>query len=166
MEQTLFEDGDGSSSMTALAGMSGEWNRLSRSQETIESEVENLLARVGENEQRVAALPGIVERFDDAARASQLQLRAELLEHLEALAKQNVETSQSLSGLRETLGAQETSRGELQNELETLNRQIESERAGVLQTQKEIQEKWEVRWKIAIALGVLTAIIAIAALFV
>jgi DNA polymerase III delta prime subunit len=163
MEQTLFEDGDGSNSMTALAGMSGEWNRLSRSQETIEREMESLLQRIGENEQRVAALPGIVERFDDAARSSQLQLRAELLEHLEALAKQNVETSQSLSSLRETLGAQETQRNTLQTELQSLNQQIVTERAGVLQAQKETQSIWETRWKVALALGVLAIVIAIIA---
>jgi chromosome segregation ATPase len=165
MEQTLFEDGDGSSSVTALAGMSNEWNRLSRSQETIENEVQNLLERMGENEQRVAALPGIVERFDDAARAAQLQMRAELLEHLEALAKQNVETSQSLNSLREALRAHETKREELQSELQALNQTIVSEQAGVLQAQSEFEAKWKYRFDRILLLIVLLSLVTVASLF-
>ncbi|MGC1046178.1 hypothetical protein, partial [Pantoea agglomerans] len=92
MEQTLFEDGDGSHSSAALAGLSGEWNRLSRDQESMESEVQLLLERVGENERHIAALPGIIERFDDAARASQNAIRAELNERLEHLTQQTGST--------------------------------------------------------------------------
>jgi AAA+ superfamily predicted ATPase len=165
MEQTLFSDGDGSNA-ASLAGLGTEWNRLSRTQETLEGELSTLLERVAENERHVAALPGIVERFDDAARAAQLQMRAELLQHLEALAKQNVETSQSLGGLREGLSTLESNRNELQNKFETelqnLNQQIATEREGVLQSQREALAAWQTRWMIALALGVLAVVIAIA----
>jgi chromosome segregation ATPase len=72
--------------MSAMTGVNGAWSQLSRNQETIEDDVNTLAIRMGETEQRIAALPGIVERFDDAARSAQLQLRSELVTRLDELA--------------------------------------------------------------------------------
>ena len=80
MDQSLYsnDDGDGSHASSAMAGFNSAWGRMAQSQTDLESEVGHLTERMGESERRLAALPGIVERFDDAARASLTALRAEL----------------------------------------------------------------------------------------
>lgn len=164
MEQSIFEDGDGSHSST-LAGISGEWNRLARTQETLEGEVGTLLTRIAENERHVAALPGIVERFDDAARAAQLQMRAELLQHMEALAQQNVDTSQALGGIREDLTTLETNRNALHNELQAVNQRLVSEREELTANQNQAFAAWQTRWIVAIVLAGVALVIGIIAIF-
>jgi ATP-dependent Lon protease len=90
MDQSIFNDpsamGDGSHAMSSMTGVNGAWSQLSRNQETIEDDVNTLAIRMGETEQRIAAFSSIVERFDDAARTSQLQLRSELVAKLDELA--------------------------------------------------------------------------------
>jgi chromosome segregation ATPase len=105
MDQSIFNDpsalGDGSHAMSSMTGLNGAWSQLSRNQESIEDDVNTLAQRMGENEQRLAALPGIVERFDDAARTAQLQLRSELTQQLEELAGSLNEYSANLVQVRE-----------------------------------------------------------------
>jgi len=163
MEQSIFDDGDGSHA-SALAGISGEWNRLARTQESLEGEVNTLLSRIAENERHVAALPGIVERFDDAARSAQLQMRAELLQHMEALAQQNVDTSQALGGIREELSVLETNRSTLQSELQKLDQRIVSEREELIAAHSQALAAWQTRWLCALGLGILAVVIAIVAI--
>jgi MoxR-like ATPase len=105
MDQSIFNDpsamGDGSHAMSAMTGLNGAWSQLSRNQETIEDDVNTLAIRMGETEQRLAALPGIVERFDDAARTAQLQLRSELVAQLGELAGTLNEQSANIVQVRE-----------------------------------------------------------------
>jgi hypothetical protein len=105
MDQSIFNDpsalGDGSHAMSSMTGLNGAWSQLSRNQETIEDDVNTLAVRMGETEQRIAALPGIVERFDDAARSAQLQLRSELVQQLDELAGKLNENSANLVQVRE-----------------------------------------------------------------
>lgn len=165
MGQSIFEEGDGSHA-SVLDGLSGEWGQLARTQESLENEVGNLLTRIAENERHVAALPGIVERFDDAARSAQLQMRAELLQHMEALAQQNVDTSQSLNMIRTDLTTLETSRNALQSELEQLNQRLGVEKEELVNSQRQALAAWQTRWLLALGTGVVAIIIAFIALVV
>jgi AAA+ superfamily predicted ATPase len=132
MEQTLFEDGDGSHSSAALAGMAGEWSRLSRNHEALENELSTLLERVGENERHVAALPGIIERFDDASRAAQNALRAEVNERIEHLAKQHESTLAAIEGVKSQIKES--------NEQNTMFRRQFDELATEIGAQKDASE--------------------------
>jgi chromosome segregation ATPase len=106
MDQSIFNDpsalGDGSHAMSAMTGVNGAWSQLSRNQESLEDDVNTLAQRMGENEQRLAALPSIIERFDDATRTAQLQLRSELTQQLEQLAGGLNEYSANLVQVRES----------------------------------------------------------------
>jgi hypothetical protein len=123
MEQSLFSgDGDGSHAMTALSSMNGAWQEMSRTQEGVAEQMEDLAVRIGEVERQAHAFPGIVERFDDAARAAQSTLRAELIGKLDELRTQHNE-------LR-------TQQGELRNQQDEVRHQQGELRAqyGELQT--------------------------------
>jgi chromosome segregation ATPase len=87
--------------MSAMTGVNGAWSQLSRNQESLEDDVNTLAQRMGENEQRLAALPSIIERFDDATRTAQLQLRSELVQQLDELAGKLNENSANLVQVRE-----------------------------------------------------------------
>ena len=85
MAQSLYGDGDGShrssadlQAMSTLNGLSGAWEELSQGQGNLEVQVDEIARRVGEVELQNRALPGIVERFDDAARVAQSTLRDEI----------------------------------------------------------------------------------------
>ncbi len=153
MEQTLFEDGDGSYSSATLAGLSGQWNQLSRSQESVEREVSTLLERVGENERHIAALPGIIERFDDASRASQNAMRAEVNERMEHLSQQERSTRSELDAMKSQLQETAAQRDQLQNEIGTISSQIvaqNAERETALSKQNEILSQWQTKWIFAL----------------
>jgi SpoVK/Ycf46/Vps4 family AAA+-type ATPase len=105
MDQSIFNDpsamGDGSHAMSAMTGLNGAWSQLSRNQESLEDDVNTLAQRMGESERRIAALPGIVERFDDATQTAQLQLRSEITQQLDELAGSLNEYSANLVQVRE-----------------------------------------------------------------
>ena len=131
MEQSIYsETGDGSHALSAMTGMQGAWSQLSRNQETLEEEVGEVTTRVEEIEGHISALPAIVERFDDAARRAQLQLKDELAGKIGEVQNGVIEYSKSLHELRETFSAQtenwEKSRGELSSQLAVLPQQIET----------------------------------------
>lgn len=156
MEQTLFEEGDGSHSSAALAGLSGQWNQLSRSHESIEREVSTLLERVGENERHIAALPGIIERFDDATRTSQNAIRAELSERLEHLSKQHESTLGAIEGLKSQLKETENANNTIRHEINEMSTQIVQqgqERESALLQQGQTFSQWKTKWLIAISIG-------------
>jgi len=153
MEQTLFEDGDGSHSSAALAGLSGQWNQLSRSQETVEREVSTLIERVGENERHIAALPGIIERFDDASRMAQNAMRAELSERLEHLSKQHESTLSALDGLKLQIKDSGEERNKLRLELGEISTQMvaqNAERETAFSKQNEVLTQWQSKWIFAL----------------
>jgi hypothetical protein len=88
MEQSIF-DGDGSHQSTlgadavrAMTGMNGAWGDLSKNQESLEEQIDEMARRLAEAERQMFALPSIVERFDDAARTAQNALRGELTERV------------------------------------------------------------------------------------
>lgn len=171
MEQSLFAEGDGSNAMAAMAGMSGEWNRISRNHESLETEVSTLIERVAENERHIAALPGIVERFDDAARASQNAIRAELNERLEHLSKQHESTHQStqqtLQSLHSKLNEGDTLSAALRREFGEITTEIVSQKQGhevLASRQNEALGAWQTRWIIALGIGGAALIAAIVAL--
>jgi hypothetical protein len=167
MEQSLF-DGDGSHSSAALAGMAGEWGRLARNQEAVENEVSTLLERVAENERHIAALPGIIERFDDAGRAAQATLRAEDNERLDHLTQQHESTRQALEGLKSQFKAADEEHAVLRRELGEIATQIvahRQEREVAFAEQSEVLARWKTQWMIALALGVLAIVIALIAAF-
>ena len=102
MEQSIYsETGDGSNALSAMTGMQGAWSQLSRNQETLEGEVGEVATRVDEIEGHIAALPAIVERFDDAARRAQLQLKDELAGQIGEVQKGVIEYSNGLRLVRE-----------------------------------------------------------------
>ena len=153
MEQTLFEEGDGSHSSAALAGLSGQWNQLSRSQESVEREVSALLERVGENERHIAALPGIIERFDDASRMAQNAIRAELNERLEHLSKQHESTLGAIDGLKSQFKESSEARAILQHEIGEISTQgAECEVALAEQSAKQnaVLTQWQTKWIFAL----------------
>ena len=101
MEQSIYSDGDGSNALSAMTGMQGAWSQLSRNQETLEEEMGEVSGRVNEIEGHISALPAIVERFDDAARRAQLQLKDELAGQIGAVQKGVIEYSNDLRLVRE-----------------------------------------------------------------
>ncbi len=129
MEQSIYNGGDGSHSsanaLSAMTGMQGAWSQLSRNQETLEEEMGEVSGRIGEIEGHISALPAIVERFDEAARRAQLQLKDELSGALE---KANIEYSNGLREVRETLAPRlenlEKSREEFASQLQLLPAQM------------------------------------------
>ncbi|MDF2440811.1 MAG: hypothetical protein JWN98_1795 [Abditibacteriota bacterium] len=90
MEQSLFDgDGDGShassQTLSALSGLNGAWQQLSENQVGMEDQLGDIMQRLGEVERQARSFPGIVERFDDAARVGQSTLRAELMAQLDGV---------------------------------------------------------------------------------
>ena len=175
MEQSLFAEGDGSHAMSALNGLNGAWSRLSQDQDTLGKDVQDLAQRLGEVERHTSALPSIVERFDDAARASQLQMRAELVARLddlsnsvqatttgfEEVAKKQEEAATRLFKLQEAtdqaLSHQDALRDQLsdhQTRLEDLFGRLQSERDTTLATREETEARWKTQWTIALSLSV------------
>jgi AAA+ superfamily predicted ATPase len=100
MEQSIYDKsglGDGShrtsenggvpanfNPMQALSGLNGEWQRVAEDQQEAAVQLEEMARRIGNVELQANALPGIVERFDDAARERELQRDAHRREELEA----------------------------------------------------------------------------------
>lgn len=164
MEQSLFAEGDGSHALAALTGANGAWSQLSRTQDEMEVQVAELQQRVGEVERNTAALPGIVERFDDAARAAQLQVRAELLERVEAVDRKIAEIPARLSEVAQAQAELTRQLPEVKSSSERVAADIQALRADVEQHrlrledlfarhQKEqetgtsVREESELRWK-------------------
>jgi len=189
MDQSLFAEGDGSHAAGALAGLNSAWTELSRTQDTLQSEVRSLTERMGDTERHVAALPGIVERFDDAARAAQLHMRAELVARLDELSSTNSATSEALNTIRSTLDTkldewqrhnealatrQSTLATDLSavseqvatinNRIESVGSQIEVARQSTLSTQQATEAKWKNQWLISLSLGAGGLILGLAAL--
>lgn len=160
MEQSLFE-GDGS---TLPHGMNGYFDHFVRAQEDQTEQLEELTRRVGETEQAARALPGIVERFDDAARASQNQLRADLTAQIGELSGQLSSIAQEAgNAARENAALRETLAGQLnehQSKLDELWTRLEKER----ETQSQSAAQWKTQMLIAWSVGGAGLIAALAAL--
>jgi hypothetical protein len=161
MEQSLFE-GDGSA---MPAGLNGYFDHFVRAQEGQGEQLEELTRRIGETEQATRALPGIVERFDDAARASQNQLRAdlsaqigELSGQLSAIAQEASNAARENAALRETLAAQLS---EHQSKLDDLWTRLEKERETQTQTVAQWKTQMLIAWSVGGA-GLVTALAALA----
>ncbi len=134
MAQSIYGDGDGShrssadaQALNTLNGLSGAWEDLSQGQGNLEVQVDEIARRVGEVELQNRALPGIVERFDDAARVSQNSLRDELEKRLDETGgrlKENDATLRELSAghvdLNEIVHELRESSGGLREELATV----------------------------------------------
>jgi DNA polymerase III delta prime subunit len=166
MDQSLYANGDGSHSAAALAGLSSAWTELSQNQDTLQSEVRQLVERMGDSERHVAALPGIVERFDEAARAAQLHIRAELVSRLDAIETANSGTTEALRALQEQLASFDANHTALQSRLDSVGTQMETTRQSALSTQQETEAKWKTQWTLSLALAAGGAILALAAMVV
>ena len=152
MEQTLFAEGDGSHQMAALNGIQGAWSQITRGQEEMGDEVQILTERLGEVELNVAALPGIVERFDDAARTSQLQIRAEIMARLDELAQANQGSTAGLAAL--------------QQKVETMASSIQSTHEGVQLAQQTIEKRWKNLWQMDLGIALAALALGIGAMLV
>jgi AAA+ superfamily predicted ATPase/chaperonin cofactor prefoldin len=173
MEQSIFSDGDGSNSnaLSAMTGMQGAWSQLSRNQETIEEDVGGIAVRLGEMEMRLAALPGIVERFDEAARTSQLQIRAELVEQIGQVQNGLNEYSIVVKELREQSAALplrletlEKERGVLSSQLEALPGRIQSGHDQLLTTLQDDREAAQKQMRLNLVLSLVSLATAVGAL--
>jgi len=163
MEQTLFDpSGDGSHSSSALAalpGLQGAWSQLAQSHGELEENHGELMLRVGEIERRTNALPGIVERFDDAARAAQASLRADVVAQIESLKTVVDGEANNTRGLRdevkklneshEVLAAQSngnaTSLQELAARLDALQGSLETQRIEARSIAQEMAARVEAK---------------------
>src|SRR5690606_8651129 len=83
MDQSLFAAGDGSHSLAQLAGATGVLEGFTRRQDELDGDLKRLKKRVAEAENDAAALPAIVERFDESAKSAQAHLRSELIARLD-----------------------------------------------------------------------------------
>jgi AAA+ superfamily predicted ATPase len=117
MEQSLFETGDGSHPLAQLAGATGVFQELTRRQEEFGNDLKRLQKRVAETENIAVALPGIVERFDEAAKAAQTHLRAELSARLDGMSDEARQLRAEYSAQWETAQKQ---RGDLATSVEEL----------------------------------------------
>ncbi len=70
--------------MQAISGLNGAWQQVAEDQQEAGVQIEEMARRLGEVELRANALPGIVERFDDAARERELRREAEARKELES----------------------------------------------------------------------------------
>jgi len=141
-----------------------------------------LTQRVGEIELHTTALPSIVERFDDAARAAQLQMRAELSQRLDELAgrfdeiggrlnevakgqgelaAQLPQLSAQLPELKEATGKAteqvEAVRGQLTDHhtrLEDLFARQQAERESANTTRQEIEARWKTQWLVSLSIAI------------
>ncbi len=161
MDQTLFAEGDGSAMPNGLGGF---FDSFARTQEGQSEQIEALTRRLGETERATRALPGIVERFDDAARTAQNQLRAdltvqvgELSGQLSGIAQEAQNAAGENSAMRETLGAQLR---EHQTKLDDLFTRLQSER----EAQNTNTAQWKTQILIAWGIGGAALIAAVAAL--
>jgi AAA+ superfamily predicted ATPase len=107
MGQTIYDDsefGDGSHALSSMTGLNGTWSELARSHDELRSDVVELALRVEEIDSRALALPAVVEKFDDAARTAQNELKADVesrLAHLSTeLTRRNHEFGAQLSPLQ------------------------------------------------------------------
>ncbi len=177
MEQSIYaETGDGSHALSAMTGMQGAWSQLSRNQETLEEEVGDVTTRVEEIEGHISALPAIVERFDDAARRAQLQLKDELVGKIGEVQNGIVEYSKSLNEVRETQGQivpkmdeLERSRNAFASQLETIPQQLKAHHAEIttaLVAERDVLQK-QLRTNMMLSVAsIVMAIIAVVIAFV
>lgn len=163
MDQSLFAEGDGSA---MPAGLNGFFDQFARNQEGQSEQIQDLTQRLGETERAVRALPGIVERFDDAARTAQNQLRADLMAQigelsgqLSGIAQEANKAAHENAALRETLAAQV---GEHGSKLDDLWTRLQSDR----EAQTSTIAQWKNQILIAWSIGGAGLITALAALFV
>ncbi|HVG44961.1 MAG TPA: ATP-binding protein, partial [Longimicrobium sp.] len=70
--------------MQAISGLNGAWQQVAEDQQEAGVQIEEMARRIGDVEMRANALPGIVERFDDAARERELKREAEARKELDA----------------------------------------------------------------------------------
>ncbi|HEX8833816.1 MAG TPA: hypothetical protein VF719_06425, partial [Abditibacteriaceae bacterium] len=149
MEQSLYDPssmGDGSHAMSAMTGLTGAWSQLSQSHEDLENEVTGITQRLGEIELRSRSLPGIVERFDEAGRSAQIQLRAELVELVEKQGSRLDELAGGWKSHVATVEELKTAQAALAPRLETVEKtqssfapQLEELRAAIV---AQIEEKY------------------------
>ncbi|MDQ3813576.1 MAG: hypothetical protein M3347_06460 [Armatimonadota bacterium] len=171
MEQSLFAEGDGSHPLAALTGINGAWSQISQSQEALENQVTELRKRHGEVERRAAALPGIVERFDDAARAAQLQMRAELTARLDEVAQKSDETAATLTALKDEVGQVadklqtfDEHHAALKEQIGTAIAQITTHREDAQVVQQNAEALWRARWMMGLSVGLVSLALAVGAL--
>jgi len=171
MEQSLFAEGDGSHALAELAGMNGAWSQLTHGQEALEHQITALQERLGEVERRAAALPGIVERFDDAARIAQLQMRAEIMARLDEVVQRNEETSAALVPLKaevgqvmEKLHKSEERQADLKEAIGAAFSQASSryQEAEIVQQQAEV--RWLSQWRASLLVGFVSLVLALGSL--
>jgi hypothetical protein len=145
MEQSIYQDGDGSNALSALTSMNGAYSQLASNQGDLEENVQEIGERLLEIEGAMATLPAVIERFDEATRHSQTQLREELGGKLSELQNTLSEYSNSLRDLqievREALPTRlqtlEKSREEFATQLTSLPQQVESSVQEKLQVQHD-----------------------------
>lgn len=156
MGQTLFEAGDGSHISSSLDS-SAEWKQLMQLQQSFQSEQSTLRKRIRKNEQRMESFPAIIERFDDATRAVQEAMRAELSRSLEQLRSQNEEHEQVLGELRAAIEEfnqnSEALRETMSREIETLKQESDRRFAETSSAHSAFLAAWKTRWIILISLG-------------
>lgn len=136
MEQTLFDPssmGDGSHALSAMTGLHGAWSQLAQSHEELEESVNGMAQHVIEIEHRTNALPGIVERFDDAARSAQNQLRTEFGQQIQGVQSEVARFNESQQQLATKIEANAATQGTLtaghealQNGLVELGREVKT----------------------------------------
>jgi hypothetical protein len=107
--RTSEKSANGFNPMQAIEGLSGGWKQVAEGQEEVAEQVEQIARRLGDVELQANALPGIVERFDDAARERELRREADARRELE-------DRLQVLGG--EVQSAREAERAELNRSLE------------------------------------------------
>lgn len=168
MEQSLFVDGDGSAMPSTLSGLGGVFEQMTREQQGHSEQLEELTRRQGETERTVRALPGIVERFDEATRTAQNQLRADLTTQLGELAGQLSGIAQEAQNaarenaqLRDTLTTQIS---EHSGKLDDLFKRLETEREARSIEQSQSAAHWKTQIIIAWTLGGAALAAAVAAI--
>ncbi len=166
MDQSLFLDGDGSAMPSAMNGMSGIFEQMTRTQDEQTEQIDELTRRLGESEQATRALPGIVERFDDASRAAQNLLRADIMAQIGEISGQLSSIAEDAqSAARENVTLREILSEQLiehQNKLGDLFKRLESERAA----QSENAARWKTQIVIAWTLGGAAFAAAVTALII
>ena len=112
--------------MQAISGLNGAWQQVAEDQQEASVQIEEMARRIGDVEMRANALPGIVERFDDAARERELKREAEARKELEA----------RLQALADELKASGSAASD--EKLAALARELEAQRA------RELDERLQV----------------------
>ncbi len=187
MEQSIYAEGDGShssSALSALTSMNGAYSQLASNQGDLEEGLGEVEVRLGNLENAIVNVPALMQNLDDSSRNAQLELRDEIGGKIGELQNSLVEYSNNLKELqlnvRETLPTRlqglETSREELTvqfqglpSQIETRNNTLRDELRVEMRSQHDeflkIAESIKLSQTISIA-AIVTAIIALVTAFV